>query len=384
MLFALLIASNAFSEIVWKPSLDYKDMAILRLAEKGDALAQFKVGEILFRKMQDPRRYALDHKLDPSEIIYWLEKAANQGNLDAHYTLALGYGSLDFYGLPVPEENRIMLSHSYMKKAAEGGHILGMEGYARQLERRNDVEAAKWYLRYESVQGNGSGYYAVGNMYYYGIGFAKDDSEALKWFKKAAEKNHGLCKLGSMYIIGEAVNRNYVKALDLSLRSKVNAPRRNRRNHCNKNITQLAERGFEDALIYLVNNLSEDEAYKWANILAKKGHAESQNILGNIYRNGKKVLRDYKLAKKWYEKSAAQGNVNAQESLGNMYKNGEGVSTNNIKAYIWLAMAKHHGAYVNLNALERELSVSELNKAQKLAKKCLSSNYKDCDPWFAW
>ena len=54
--------------------------------------------------------------------------------------------------------------------------------------------------------------------------------------------------------------------------------------------------------------------------LAEKGHADSQNKLGNIYFKGDGVDQSDVMAWKWYRKAAEQGNAHAQYNMGTIYE----------------------------------------------------------------
>ena len=65
-------------------------------------------------------------------------------------------------------------------------------------------------------QGYAEAQLVVGNNYLQGSdGFPENDTEAFKWFKRAAEKNHpmGLCMVGEMYQYGYGVEKDYDEAL---------------------------------------------------------------------------------------------------------------------------------------------------------------------------
>jgi TPR repeat protein len=60
--------------------------------------------------------------------------------------------------------------------------------------------------------------------------------------------------------------------------------------------------------------------------LAKQGHPEAQNKIGDIYYYGDdETEQDFDQALMWYEKAAKQDNVDAEYALGLMYDDGEGV-----------------------------------------------------------
>ena len=80
--------------------------------------------------------------------------------------------------------------------------------------------------------------------------------------------------------------------------------------------------------------------------LAKQGDAEAQLHLGNMYKKGKGVPKDYKEAVRWYRKAAEQGEAHAQMKLGYMYRmgyDGEGVPQNYKEAVRWYRKAAEQG-----------------------------------------
>ena len=54
-------------------------------------------------------------------------------------------------------------------------------------------EAVKWY-RKAAEQGNVNAQHNLGLCYYYGTGVGVDKSEALKWLQKAGDKGHNSAK----------------------------------------------------------------------------------------------------------------------------------------------------------------------------------------------
>ena len=76
---------------------------------------------------------------------------------------------------------------------------------------------------------------------------------------------------------------------------------------------------------------------------AKMGNATAQYYLGEMYRNGLGVSRDYAKAVEWYRKSAEQGNSKAQYYLGYMYEYGLGVSQDYAKAVEWYRKSAEQG-----------------------------------------
>ncbi|MBV1915974.1 MAG: sel1 repeat family protein [Pseudomonadales bacterium] len=76
---------------------------------------------------------------------------------------------------------------------------------------------------------------------------------------------------------------------------------------------------------------------------ADHGSADGQYSLGELYRTGSGVTRDFNEARRWFRDAANQGYTKAQYRLGLMYMNGEGVAVDSIEAYKWFAIAASMG-----------------------------------------
>lgn len=110
---------------------------------------------------------------------------------------------------------------------------LGLKYYNGYGVPKNDAEAVKWY-RKAADQGYASAQSNLGVMYAKGEGVAENDAEAVKWYRLAAEQGNAIAQfnLGRMYAYGEGVARDIVTAQnwwskavssdDESLKSAVN------------------------------------------------------------------------------------------------------------------------------------------------------------------
>ena len=152
----------------------------------------------------------------------------------------------------------------------------------------------------------------------------------------------------------------------------------------------LAEQGDREAqfnigLMYKMGNgVTQDyaEAVKWHRKAAEQGEAAAQYNLGGMYKRGDGVTQDDAEALKWYRKAAEQGDAVAQYNLGVSYYNGEGVLQDTIAAHMWFNIAAANGnnaAVKNRDIAAGKLSSADIVKAQERAKRCMSSDYKDCD-----
>ena len=115
--------------------------------------------------------------------------------------------------------------------------------------------------------------------------------------------------------------------------------------------------------------------------LAEQEHAHARFNLGWMYHEGRGVLQDYKTAVKWYTLAAEQGDATAQYSLGVRYAKGEGVIQDDVYAHMWGNIAASNG---NENGVKlrsfvtKEMTPSQIEKAQDLARECVRKKYKGC------
>ena len=115
--------------------------------------------------------------------------------------------------------------------------------------------------------------------------------------------------------------------------------------------------------------------------LAEQGNADAQGSLGVMYRNGHGVLQDYKTAVKWSTLAAEQGNATAQTNLGVMYVLGLGVVQDNVYAHMWGNIAASNGDENGgklRDRIAKQMTASQIDKAQDLARECVRKEYKGC------
>ena len=118
--------------------------------------------------------------------------------------------------------------------------------------------------------------------------------------------------------------------------------------------------------------------------LAEQGDADAQAMIGNVYQYGKKIFSfkktmivvsiDFKEAIKWYKLSAEQGNVNGQFGLGEIYE----ILQKYTKSHKWYNIAgrKTEMARKQRDIVEKEMTPTQILKAQKLAKEWIEEHKK--------
>ena len=123
------------------------------------------------------------------------------------------------------------------------------------------------------------------------------------------------------------------------------------------------------------------EAVYWYKLAAEQGDAKAQYNLGVMYDVGDGVPQDYKEAARLWILAAEQGHANAQYNLGQMYDVGEGVPLDKVYAYMWFNIVAANGdkdAEEERKKLNKTLSQSQVQEAQRLTRECVKKNYKGC------
>ena len=142
--------------------------ALTAKAEAGDVEAQHQLAALY------------KHQQNYNEAAVWYEKAAQQGNADSQYNLAIVY---DYgYGRHRSSKDAAF----WYRKAAEQGVEAAQFALAMCLEygkgvKRDESAAANWYEK-AAIQGDGVSMGSLGAMYETGRGVPKDNIIAYKWF----------------------------------------------------------------------------------------------------------------------------------------------------------------------------------------------------------
>ncbi len=239
------------------------------------------------------------------------------------------------------------------------------------------VEASKWY-RLAAEQGDAISQFYLGFFYGNGLGLEKDSEEASKWYFKAASQGvmEAQYNLATMYQNGVGVIQNYEKAFEWHLKA---AEQGMLGSQVNVGIMYENSIGTKKDI---------SKAMEWYLIAAEKNESQAQFNLAVIYHQGSgnnKDVVDFKKALKWYNRAARQGYADAQNNLAIMHYLGEGIIPDPLQAYMWLNISVANGNLKAINlrdTVKRNLSTQQITEVQKLAKKCLQSNYADCSDDF--
>ena len=174
----------------------------------------------------------------------------------------------------------------------------------------------------------------IANRYFYALnGVGKDYSQAVAWYRKAADQGSavGQSGFGFLYETGHGVPRDYAQALFWYRKAadQGSAVGQN-------NLGTLYQTG---------HGLPQDyaQALFWFRKAADQGSAVGQNNLGTLYQTGRGLPQDSAQALFWFRKAADQGDAFADINLGIMYENGQGVTKDLAQARMWYRKAADQG-----------------------------------------
>ena len=226
-------------------------------------------------------------------------------------------------------------------------------------------------LRRQAEQGDASAQFNLGLMYATGRGVPQDEAEAVRWSRLAADQ-------------GLAVGQS------------------NRGSAEGRGVPQ------DDA-----------EAVRLFRLAAELGHASAQSNLGSMYAEGRGVPQDDAEAVRWSRLAADQGNALGQYNLGVIYAERpwgsagrrrsrapvptgrragprhravqsrghvlqrRGCPQDLVLAHMWVNIAGTNGNETSRNArdiLEPDMTPAEIRRATDLARTCMASDYRNCEP----
>lgn len=195
--------------------------------------------------------------------------------------------------------------------------------------------------------------YHLGQRYADGVGIAKDQKEALRWFEIAADQGlpEAQRALANAYFHARGVAKDMKEGTRrLQLAAEAGDP--------------IAQRdlGYHHAKGLGIPR-NEIEAVRWFRMAAAQGDRYAQYNIGFAYGNGRGVKKDEHEAIHWYELAAAQDMNDAQCALGVIYEHGLGTAVDYEKAAQWNRLAADEGyaeACTNLGWLyENGLGVTQ-------------------------
>lgn len=198
----LIIAVFILYNAVFALGADFQQT--LKLAEQGDAAAQFDLGVSYIRGEGVP--------IDYKQAVEWLRKAAQQGDAEAQLWIGVAYAN----GEGVPQDHK--QAAEWYRKAADQGHAdaqynLGVMYANGEGVPQDYKQAVEWY-RKAAEQGIKLAQFNLGLNYENGKGVPQDYKQAVEWYTKAAEQGDAEAQnsLGVKFVKGRGVPQNYTYA----------------------------------------------------------------------------------------------------------------------------------------------------------------------------
>ncbi len=255
---------------------------------------------------------------DYSKALLAFEKAIENGNIDAYFSL----GKMYFNGIGTPIDKQ--KAYIFAKKGYEEGSIAStyllalLEG-KYFVDHTADKELAQklynplqleWFKNAFQSDKNPTYAVAIGSIYDHGVcGVEEDLEKAVKWYQTAADTgfSYGQKKLAYMYQYGEGVEKDYQKAFYYN---------------------QLAaDQDYPGALVnlgYLLNSgkgvkKNMDRALMLYKKAAELNDSWAAKNLAFMYDTGDEIEVDWIKARQYFEQAAADNNKYAQRELGEYY-----------------------------------------------------------------
>jgi len=276
------------------PQSDNQAMKWYRAAaEQGNATAQVEVG-LMFRLGAQ----------DKVEAVKWYRKAAKQENPDALFNLGAAYYNGD--GV----DSNIIAALAWFLLAQKFGSQPGADATERTKKEARTVES-------DACE-------EIGDMYQRGDDLPQNSTEAVNWYRKAAETGGARVqmKLASLLLQGQSATSNYA------------------------------------------------EAHRLCEKAASLHFSPGAYCIGQLYEQGLGVDRDVSKAAKWFREAADLGLAVAAFRIGEMYWKGEGLQQDRISAYEFIYLASTSNvpeAKQEKERLEKELTPKEREQGKAKA-----------------
>lgn len=282
-----------------------------KLADAGNS-----VGKLLIGKMH---YYGYGTAKDEKLGRQYLEEAFKSGSMDAAAEIgAILYGAKDYNA-----------AEKYFKIACEKKNPDGCywcaELYSAEGFSGRNLKIAIDYAFKAASLGDGRAYLILGNAYWDGVGVSKDETEAVKWYKKSAGTalKEGQYYLGLAYYYGKVGGKpNYQDAARYFEMAA---------DQGHLEASSIIGIWYESGTGVAVDHV---KGYKYLKFALDGGitSPNTQFWFGDINYRGLGVEKNLAAGFAWYKKAADQGYAIAANNVGYAYANGEGVNKDGVQA----------------------------------------------------
>lgn len=177
-------------EVSKKQMLQQSLQLLAQAAQSGFAAAQFSLGQCWLQ--------GIGVEKNPKEGMAWIERAAQQGNVDAAFALALN--------LPVEHEQHLPL----LKHAADQGHTKAMICMGIYSQNHGQAEQGLKWFELAKSRGEIRADYMLAVAYRDGLGVDVDSTKAIELLKTSADNGDAdaMYALYQAYRDGNSVRKN--------------------------------------------------------------------------------------------------------------------------------------------------------------------------------
>jgi len=305
-----LAAAQFYIGLMMYSAKSYKDALVWfrKAAAENDETAQHYLGVMY--------ELGLGIKQDYKQAFVWYEKASDNWDIDAMAALGTSYQ----FGKGVQRNDK--LAEQFLLKATNRKNFFAQyQLYRLYLDSNSTVfnlQKGLDLLYHAAQNGDDVSQNFLGATLLKGEIIDKNEEEAIRWYKLAAEQ-------GNMYAQSNLSGYYYEK---------------------------------EDF----------EEAFKYALESAKQGYTEAETSVGDMYAKGEGIKPDTVQAMYWYQKAAEQGgDPYGQGKLGFIYYYGRtGIPVDYKKALFWFTKSASQNNVVGLRGLA---SAYEYGKGVKQDRK---------------
>jgi TPR repeat protein len=275
-----------------------------------------------------------------------------------------------------PKDKATQLQEKALQGDAQAAFELGEMHASGVGLPQNNSEAVRWY-RIAAEKGNIKAQSLIGTAYHRGMGLAVDDVQATQWLNKAADQMDPLAQfqLGDGFESGWVGQKDNAEAYKWYLLSGSQGyTKAAKKVAAIENILTRDQRvaGQTRASEFRAERMKKEiEANDTLIKSAEKGDPEAQYKLGAAYSFSNGFPKNDIKYVEWLTRAAQQGQSEAQFELGLHYLNGEGVESSEIEAYQWWSIAADKGhirAQASLDKLQKKISPEQKSQASEKAK----------------
>lgn len=219
--------------------------------------------------------------------------------------------------------------------------------------RRGDFQNALVLVMPYAENGVPFAEYVVGAIMDGGFGNPeKKPEEAVKWYRRAAEKGHPEAQtaLARCYEEARGVMQDYTEA-----RKWYAAATEQDIREARYGLAVLSSRG-------LGGPKDSQAAVSLSRRAAEQGHTGAQVFLANLLSNDDDVPHDHVEAVKWFRQAAESGHPEGQLGLAFAYRDGTGVEADIVIAYVWLSIASKNPQINVIDASARDIVSADVER----------------------